>query len=374
MSGLRRIAVVIVVAAAVIIWGASFEVSDVQRRSIVLGLGVDFDDEKNKFVLTAEVVSPGNGSEQVGVFSKIVDSEGHSVGEAIAEIGVKTGKQPSLGQCGVLVLGRNLFEKRDFSDVLEYFVRSDSFKENAVICCTDSTADLFDKIDALNKSVSLSLAEALNENSKKVAIPSNTLLEYARSQSELNKDGYLNVVSFVDSPNKDESAPDKKSGYFVYDKMAVFSQNKFVIELSEQEIAGFASLTEDVVGDTVSVSEDNKTYALRVNTKSVDSRLDGNTVKIKISLQVKLARADGSDVGGLFAAKSDRDVSEAMLEQMKQKVCQNIRLFVERQAECNFDIVDFHELFRRRDGYSDELASMPASDIAVEVSLDVTEK
>ena len=374
MSGLKRVFVVIAVVAVIVLWGASFEVSDVQRRSIVLGLGVDFDERYGEFVLTAEVVSPGNGSEQVGVFSKIVNTTGHSVGEAIVDLGVKTGKQPSLGQCGVLVLGRALYEKRDFSDVLEYFVRSDSFKENAVICCADSTADLFDKIDSLNKSVSLSVSEALSENSKKVAIPSNTLLQYARSQNELTKTGYLNVVSFVDSPNKDETAPNKKSGYFVYDKIAVFRENTFVVELSEREIEGFAALTENVVGDTVSVTEHGKTYALRVNSKSVDSRLDGETIKVKISLQVKLARADSSDVGGLFAAKSDSDVSEEMLEQMRKRVAENVGLFVTRQGKDNFDLADFHELFRRRDGYSDSLAAMSVADMRVEVSVDVVEK
>lgn len=375
MSGLRRVAVVLLIAAAVIVWGASFEVAEVQRRAIVLGLGIDLDEnDGSTYVLTAEVVSPGNGGEQVGIFSKTVTSGGKSVGEAIAELGEKTGKQPSLGQCGVLVLGRSLFAGKDFSDVLEYFVKSDSFKENAIVCCTDNAAELMNKSEALSQSVSLALAEALNENSKKVAIPSNTLLKYARSQAELTKTGFLNLVRFVPSDNVDPDAPDKETGYFFYDRMAIFRANKLVCELSDDEINGFAALTESVVGDTVTVVDDGKTYAVRVNAKSVDYKLTDGVCEVTISLQVKLGRADSSDVGGVFAAQTDKQISDEMLEAMRKQIAESVALFVRRQSEDDFDLVELHDLLRRRDGSSEELNAMPTADIPVQVTVKVAEK
>ena len=65
------------IAVFVIVLGESFAPGEIQSRAIVLGLGVDVcADDPSKLRLTAEVVSPGDGSEQVGVFSKTVTSDG----------------------------------------------------------------------------------------------------------------------------------------------------------------------------------------------------------------------------------------------------------------------------------------------------------
>lgn len=374
MSGLRRVIVVVIVTFVAFAWSASFEVSEVQERAIVLGLGIDLQEDTDNFVVTAEVVSPGNGSEQVGIFSKTVTAIGRSVGEAVARIGEKTGKEPSLGQCGVLVFGKSLYSVRDFSDVVEYFVTSDSFKENAVICCTENACQLLNTIDVLSESVSLSLVSSLAELTDKVAVPKNTLLKYARSQKELTKSGFLNKVEFASSQNTDKNDPDKQAGYLLFDSMEIFTANKFVGSLTAEEVKGFATLSQEVVGNVVSVQSNGQTYALRINEKQVNMQLKGDVVQVEVTLQVKLARADSSDVGGLFAAQSDREVSQEMLDIVQSDVALFAKQFVQRQQTDNFDVCGLHEMLRQKYGSSQQLNEFPTSQIPVNIAVKAMEK
>lgn len=375
MSGLKRVAIVTVCAVVLVVAGMSFAPGEVQKRAIVLGLGLDFDNrDGGVFLLTAEVVSPGNGGEQVGVFSKVISAEGRSVGEAVFHISERTGKEPSLGQCGVLVLGRSLFAARDFTDVVDYFAYSDSFKETAVVCCADDAGKLFGCVDVLNKSVSLALVQTLRERYKDIALPSDTLLRFARSQAELTRTGYLNYAEFVPTNNTDEQATDKENGYFTYGKTAVFRSGEFVAELSGEEQSGFALLDEAVTGSTMSVEHDGKTYALRVNGKKVDKTYRDGEIDLNVTLQVKLARADSADVGGNFSAKNDEQIPQEMLEAFRADAEGRIRAFVDKQQAYNFDIAGFHELMRRKYGTNETTCNLPMSQLKVNLTVDVTEK
>ena len=134
MSNIKRVAIALAVVVIVVAIGASFEGSNVLDRSIILGLGVD-NAEDGGVQLTAEVVSPGNGTEQVGTFSKTVTVSARTIGEAIQNIAEHTGKEASLGQCVVVVLGQDFYENVDFSDVIDYLVNHHSLKESSAICC-----------------------------------------------------------------------------------------------------------------------------------------------------------------------------------------------------------------------------------------------
>ena len=96
MSNIKRVAIFLAVVAVAIIIGLSFKGSNILDRAIILGLGIDGTD--SEITLTAEVVSPGNGTEQVGTFSKTVTVNGRTIAEAIQNVAEYTGKEASLGQ------------------------------------------------------------------------------------------------------------------------------------------------------------------------------------------------------------------------------------------------------------------------------------
>ena len=372
MSNLKRIGVVIVALAFFALVMASFRGNEILERAIIIGIGID--KSEDGLILTAEVVSPGNGQEQVGTFSKTVTVSGPTVGEAIRKVAEKTGKEASLGQCVVLVLGQEFYQTVDFSDVIDYFVNHHSFKESAVICCCEGKAvDLFNKSNALSQSVSLSVASMLLDEAKKVGVATNKLLQYTRSQQELDKTGFLNKIKFVPSENKDSNDPDKTQGYFTYRELAVFRQNTFVCDLSEDEVKGMSLFLKDTEGENFISDESGLTLTIQVNNKDVKQELKNDEISIDITLSVRLARTDSDEVTGAITAKKDKEIDPKVIEDVRQQATSLAELFVNKQAEYNFDLLKFHEMVRQKEGSSKELAEKPTSDFTVKLKIEVKE-
>ena len=374
MSSLKRIGIFLAIAAVLIVISVSYAGNDIMKRAIVLGLGVDVD-EDGEIVVTAEVVSPGNGSEQIGTFSKIVTAKGKSVAEALQNIALKAGKETSLGQCVLLMYGED-FIQNDFSSTAEYFIRSDSFKESATVCCCKGRAeDMFNYGDALSQSVSIGLADKLKGLSKDVAIPVCDLLTYSRSQNELYKTGFLNVIEFVPSENESTENPDKTQGFFVCNTIAILRENKLVTVLSEQESKGFAILQSKVSGNLFTVTDtDGKMFTLRANSKDVSVEEKDGTISMGVELQVKLARTDSFGAGGMFTAKTEQEIAKTMLNQVKEQSVEWASLFLQKQVQYDFDILDMHELFRQKLGATSAVKNLKMSDIPVKLKVKVTEK
>ena len=374
MSNIKRVAIFLSVVAAIAIVAGSFKGSDVLDRSIILGIGIDSFGEDG-IQLTAEVVSPGNGSEQVGTFSKTVTVEAETIGRAIQNIAEYTGKEASLGQCVVLVLGQDYYENVDFTDLIDFFINHHSFKESTVICCCQGTAkELYSKGVALSQSVSLAIATDMLDQAKKIAVSTNNLLKYTRSQSELDCTGFLNKVTFVPSDNKDSQDPDKTFGYFTYRELAVFRSNRYVCDLNEQEVRGMSLFVDDIIGETFVSSADGSKRTLQVNHKNIEQKMtDNGGFDISITLSVRLGRTDSEEVSGMLSSQKDKEIDPKLLDNVKEQAMQLATAFLAKQAEYNFDLLKFHESYRQKEGTSDQLAHKPTADFPVNLTIQVKE-
>ena len=373
MSNIKRVGIFIAIIVVAIVIGTSFKGSNILERSIILGLGIDRAEEG--ITLTAEVVSPGNGTEQVGTFSKTVTVNARTIAEAIQNIAEHTGKEASLGQCVAIAIGQDYYENVDFSDVIDYLVNHHSLKESTVMCCCEGSAkDLFNNSDALSQSVSLSISSLMLDEAEKIAVSTNNLMKYARSQTELHCTGFLNKVKFVPSENKDAQSPDKTQGFFSYREYAVFRKNTYVCTLNEEEAQGMALFIKDVLGDTFVAEMDGLTRTLQVNNKNVDMKpTDDGGLEIKIKLSVRLGRTDSEEVSGAISAKKEKEIDPKVLEKVKEQAQTLAEMYLSKQAEYDFDLLKFHEAYRQKEGTSRELAQKPTADFPIKLTVEVEE-
>ncbi len=373
MDNLKRVAIFLAIATLTVIVSVSYRGNDILKRAIILGVGVDVAEEGLE--VTAEIVSPGNGGEQVGTFSKIVSAKGKTVAEALQNIAEKTGKETSLGQCVLLVYGEE-FAAQGFDSTAEYFALSDSFKESSTVCCCKGTAkELLNCGDALLQSVSLSIADKIKGQSKDIAVPSCDLLTFARSQRELFKTGFLNYVYYELSQNQSGENPNQKQVFFRCNRVAVFRENKMIGVLSEQETQGFAILQKDVAGNVFSVvDEEENMVTLRANSKNVDISAENDKVRLQVKLFVKLARTDSFGASGQFSAKSEKEISQDSLAQAKEQAVELAKLFLNKQVEWEFDLLEIHEIFRQKQGTTKQVENLQMKDLTYSLSLTVQEK
>lgn len=373
MDNLKRLGIFLAIAALAVLISVSYRGNDILQRAIILGVGID--SHEDGLQVTAEIVSPGNGGEQVGTFSKIVSATGKTVAEAFQNIAEKTGKETSLGQCVLLIYGEE-YASEDFSATAEYFALSDSFKESAVVCCCKGTAkELFNCGDALLNSVSLAVADKLKSQAKDLAVPSCDLLSFARSQRELYKTGFLNYVYYEESQNVSSENPEQKQVFFRCNRVAVFRENRMIGVLSEQETQGFALLNKDVAGNVFAVyDEKDNLVTLRANSKDVNISEENSAVNLNVKIYVRLARTDSFGASGQFIAKSEKEISSESLAQAKEQAVDLVRLFLNKQIEWEFDLLDIHEILRRKHGTTERVVGMQMKDFSYSIAVSVQEK
>ena len=374
MSNLKRIGVILLVAVAFVLVSASFTSNDILNRAIIIGLGLDLSPD-NQLVVTAEVVSPGNGSEQVGTFSKTVTVTGQTVPHAIGLISQKMGKEASLGQCALLILGESLYTKVDFSQVVDFFIHSYNFKESSAVCCAKGEArELLNYGEAMSQSVSLAIISTLQQQAKSVALPTNSLLQYARSQKELAKTGFVNHVQFVPSANIDSQNPDKVQGYFVYDNIVIFKDNKFVGFLDKQLLQGLSLLTKNTTGDVFVIEAQGEKLTFITKEKSVDVKIDKLQVQIKVSLKCRLARTDDFGANGALTVQTETELPKELLQAVQQQVLLLAQNFVSYQQQQNVDLMGLHEKYRQKEGTTDFTSNFAMDQLSFSLQVDVQQK
>lgn len=374
MYNIKRISIFIVIVVVVGFVAGSFMGEDIIGRAIIIGLGVDGSDEGVR--VTAEIVSPASSGEQIGTFSKTISANGESIPAAITRIAELTGKEASLGRCLVIVFGQDYYEKADLSNDIEYFIRSDSFKESSAICCVEGSAeDLFNNGAAMSQGVSLVLSGMFTNQAKETAIVTNTLLDYTLSQRSSIKTGFLNQVKFVPSNNENPSEPDKAQGYFDLRNIAIFADNKYVCMLTDDEIRGFALMNEDVIGSSFVSNAGDTQFTVTINGKDIKLNPDkDDSIKCEISLMGKAARTDSGEVKGMFAAQNKKELPQEVIDDIISQATAQINAILDKQREYNFDVVKLHETIRRRDGSSEKLDNLPTSDIKVDLTVKFDEK
>lgn len=374
MSSLKRIGVILLVATLVILTSASFMSNDILNRAIIIGLGLDLS-EDNQLVVTAEVVSPGNGNEQVGMFSKTITVTGQTVPHAIGLISQKMGKEASLGQCALLILGESLYTKVNFSQVVDFFIHSYNFKESSAVCCAKGEArELLNYGEAMSQSVSLAIISTLQQQSKSVALPTNSLLQYARSQKELSKTGFANYVEFVPSPNSDAQNTDKVQGYFVYNKLVVFCDNQFVDFLGNELVKGLSLLTKNTTGDVFVIEAHGEKLTFITKEKSVDIKIDKTDVQINVELKCRLARTDDFGANGALTVQTETELPKELLQAVQQQALMLVQNFVAYQQQHNVDLIALHEKYRQKDGTTDFTSNFAMDELTFSVEVDVKQK
>ncbi len=371
MSSLRRILVIFLVAIALVVMSSSFTSNDILDRAIIIGLGLDLS-QNNQLVVTAEVVSPGNGSEQVGTFSKTITVQGQTVAHAIGQITQKMGKEASLGQCALLMLGESLYTQVDFSQIVDFFIHSYNFKESSVICCAKGEAkQILNYGEGMSQSVSLAIVSMLQQQAKSTALPTNSLLQYARSQKELLCTGFINHVQFVPSQNTDAQNPDKIQGYFAYDQLVVFRNNNFVGYMSHEQLRGLSILTKSVTGDVFIVQADGEKVTFIIGEKSVDMQFSGTNVTLKIKLKCRLARSDDFGVNGVFTVQTEQDLPKELLQNIQRQATDLVQSFVDYQKQNNVDLIYLHEKFRQKYGSTDFVNTFSMNELSFDVQVQV---
>ena len=240
----------------IIIFIISFQFSNQPAQSktqaIVTALAVD-EVEENLIEVSTVVLTP---VQETPSKRKAYSAQGINITTALDNIALQLGKEIAFGQCDIMALGDNLCEENALK-ALDYLTRTKRVGRNAVLInFSGTTEDFANCVIQLNDNMSLSIAEIINANEKRVtANETNIETFYKGYYSDLstsimpkiaiNEEASPNAIkinvkggnSTNSSSNVTTSSSNNKEVYFLNDgTTSVFKEGKKVGEILPDEV------------------------------------------------------------------------------------------------------------------------------------------
>lgn len=363
MKPLQKIFIIVLVAAVLMFVSNSYVVNTLKDRAIIVGMGVDY--REGEYEVTGEVISAkqtppeSGGSSQ---FSQFVTGKGKTVSLAIYDIYVKTGKLPSISQCGLMVLGEGLYKTENLENFFGHFIESDAFPDGSLVaCCKGEAKELFGKLTPLDQSISFGLQNIISGSEGNTGVPFNYMSKFVNSQVTSSTGGILTLLTFEKDEEVSSEETKKETGFFNAGHVAVFNNFYYVTELQEEEIRGLTLISEPSLFETFAVEASAEPQAsshkVGIGTKMKKIKKELNfdesgklTYDIKIFMDCERLRTDSTGEVKNFMEKKFSSLDPSMKKQVEEQIEGYVRAAINKSVETNCDFLGISEQFYKKYG------------------------
>jgi len=320
------------------------EINDLE---IVIGMGVDKDENSENILLTAQVVKEGEmekssgsgGGEGDGKAFWNVFGTGKSVFEAVRQITHKTGNRLFVSHNHVVICGKDL-ALEGLQKYIDFFLRAHEMRPTTIILIAEDRA-----LDVMN---------AKPETEKLPAMNITKLVKTYGFTSHFYKVNMKDFASCLMCGTRAPIAPlvgisqDKDNKDIYVSGMAVFNNDKMVGRLTEDETRGLLWVLGKVESGVLLISSPNKQgkvafEILEAKSKVIPEVKDGKIV-MHVKIKGKSSLSEQTTAEDLATIEAFEKMQKAQTEAIRQE----IMAAFDKSKELNADIFGFGEMIRKK--------------------------
>lgn len=328
---------------------------EVKNRLIIEGVGIDYDEKNDEYILTVQVLETSKSAEANGQSPAVVNYtvNGKTVASALNSLWENTGRYPLYSQNRIIVIG-SYFSSEQIAEALDFFVREYTARADVFVAAATGTA-----ADILNvqsggeipaKTIEKSILEG-KENSEAV---DTALYNVVNLSMEDATSVTMPLLEIVEDRNADGETV-KVTGTYCYTK------NGKKNHLSASETMMFMFVADDVQNGTISIIADDVPTGLDIISSSTDieTQLADNKphFSIRIKCTVDILEYGNADFGNLTEDDIENirlqtqnyinsGISELLDRQLKDEKCDIFRFF--RRLMLSYPEV-YNELIKDRE-------------------------
>ncbi len=328
---------------------------EVKNRLIIEGVGIDYDEKNDEYILTVQVLETSKSAEANGQSPAVVNYtvNGKTVASALNSLWENTGRYPLYSQNRIIVIG-SYFSSEQIAEALDFFVREYTARADVFVAAATGTA-----ADILNvqsggeipaKTIEKSILEG-KENSEAV---DTALYNVVNLSMEDATSVTMPLLEIVEDRNADGETV-KVTGTYCYTK------NGKKNHLSARETMMFMFVADDVQNGTISIIADDVPTGLDIISSSTDieTQLADNKphFSIRIKCTVDILEYGNADFGNLTEDDIENirlqtqnyinsGISELLDRQLKDEKCDIFRFF--RRLMLSYPEV-YNELIKDRE-------------------------
>ncbi|MGN0804480.1 MAG: Ger(x)C family spore germination C-terminal domain-containing protein [Candidatus Coproplasma sp.] len=296
-----------------------FGLVDLRKSSVIIGLGMDFDEEK-KLNVTAQLAVPMPAENGENTQFTVVTGKGETVARALNEINVRTGFYPKLIFCKLILIGESC-KGIDLKNELNYFFNNEyTGLTPKIAVCKGSAGDLFSLQLPFGDSTTDSIERLLSEEAQKSAnVTTVNLNEFGQKYFSKSQTAYMPYIQKIEEGGEEQSksggeesggqegqsgGQQSKSGeskpvQFDCGRTALFNRGVFCGVLEKEQAFAFNLINGEIRRAFVGFGdgEDAKTLGIKNCKGKASLEIENGVPVIKLSFSANAQLQDTREIG-----------------------------------------------------------------------------
>lgn len=317
----------------------------INELAIVIGVAVDKDNQSGNYKLAYEIVDLSTSIKDKGMGSKIIDSEGKTIFDAIRNGKRRVNNKLYFGLTQIVVFSEEVARSEDFGGIVDFFLRDGELR--GTICVLISQEKTARDIIS-SKGVGLGIVSAevqkIIENDNKItsSIPT---VEFYQVFDILNAKGKaLTLPAFHNCVSNGEPGIEANG-------TAVFKGKKLIGYLTPEETKYLLFVTNDIDGGILTISSEGKSeddISLEISKNATKCSFEYKDGKVKILIHTDTTVYLGETMTHIDAL--DEKQISALQEKAEDKLEDGISNVIQRvQSQYDSDIFGFGNMIYKKD-------------------------
>lgn len=309
----------------------------VNEMAYVVGLGIDKGIDKNiclslQFAKPVAKSSSGAESEDKEKSEKknsnttVISAEEDDIFSAISILERSLSKQINLTHTKILIFSEQI-AREGILKFVENLIQNNQFRPNTFAAvCQGSAKEYFEKTNPLLEQNPAKYYTLMFSKDTKSTVPDVTLLDLYFDISGSGKNAVLPMLEVVNEENKTKT-----------NAMAVFSKDKLIENLSENDAQTYNILTGGFRDGYFDIKKDENLFCVRLKAKKpkIKIKRDGN--KLNAAIKIK------AYVDPLSFEGTENELEAITNEEIEKK----IKEFIEKNKEIMCDTIGFGNILKR---------------------------
>ena len=320
------------------------EINDLE---IVIGMGVDKDEDTGNILLTAQVVKKDTAGRTSGDASGggdgkafwNVSSTGDSIFDAVRQVTHKTGNRLFISHNQAVIFGNDIAQE-GLQEYIDFFLRAHEMRPTALILVAeDRASDILDAKPETEKFPAMNIAKLVDTYGFTSHFYEVNMKDFASCLMSPTTAPLVPLVSIV----KEKDCMD-----IYVSGMVAFKKGKMIGKLNHDEVRGLLWVLGKVKSGVLIVpSPDEQGKAVleivRVKSKVTPEIKDGSIV-MHIKIKEESSLSEQTTAENLATDKAFEKIQEATAEVIRQE----IMAAIDKSRELNADIFGFGEMLHKK--------------------------
>lgn len=315
---------------------------EINKMRFVAGVAIDYDESKDEYIVTSEVVTLIHGGEKFG--STLFQSRGKTVFDAVRDTVMKNARKLYWGHAKVVILSQDMADERLIT-ALDYTGRDAEFRDDIWVLVSGEKAAsevLEETFENRDEIASFHIDNAL-KNEKSIStyhgVPA------WRFVKAMFAKGVCPTLPIVRVAEKDGERVPKLGG------QAIVKGDKIVGELDEIETRSYIWIINELKGGliTVETAVDDRPVEVTMEIFGNETTLDAKKVDEKIVMEIDIESDLGiAEIAGdvNVIEKKGREILKKDIEKNIKKLIEDVIKRVQKEYKC--DIFKFSTEIKKK--------------------------